>query len=426
MKQFIALLLGLVLLWGCAGRKFSKQQDKGEYKAVQRLIENKDFFSARDRAQANLHRLRTYHSLVINASIDNAFNRPQQSNSNIDLILTGHAAKLTDSVRLELLKLKQANHARLFEYDKAAMVTNEIIHKYSAILKEEDIADYRNTGNIWHALKGQPKQELIISGDTRMKMIRDKVNLTNLEVSAGGALTGFIFDTGANISTVTKSTAEKFNMVMLDAKIEVGAITGAKVNSGLAVCPEMRIGNITVKNAVFLVFEDKDLAFPQIDYQIHGILGFPVIEAMKEVQITTTDEFIVPETQSSYEKQNMALDFLTPVIQIEGGYYTFDTGAAATSLYRKYFEKHKAEIEASYSQTELHLGGAGGMKTFKGYKITFSPVINNRQLTIENVQLHTEKIDEKDDLYYGNIGQDLIKQFSKMTINFESMFIKFD
>ena len=27
---------------------------------------------------------------------------------------------------------------------------------------------------------------------------------------------------------------------------------------------------------------------------------------------------------------------------------------------------------------------------------------------------------------YGNIGQDLIKQFNKMTMNFDKMFIKFD
>lgn len=425
MKQFFALMLGLVL-YGCAGSKVSKAQDKVEYEAVQGLIENKDFFSARDRLRANSNSMGSYHKLLLEASIDNTFNRPQESNNKIELLLAGHTAMLTDTVRVELLKLKQANHGRLFEYAEAAAVTDEIINKYSAILKEEEIAAYRNTGNIWHALKYQPKQELIIIGDTRMKMIRDKVNLTNLKISAGEVLIGFIFDTGANISTVTKSTAEKFNMVMLDAKIEVGAVTGAKINSGLAVCPEMRIGNIIVKNAAFLVFDDKDLAFPEIDYQINGILGFPVIEAMKEVQITTTDEFIVPERQSSYNEQNMALDFLTPVIQIEDEYYTFDTGAAATSLYRKYFEKHKTEIESSYSQTELHLGGAGGVKTFKGYKLTFSPVINSRKLTIENVQVHTEKIDEKDDLYYGNIGQDVIKQFNNMTINFEQMFIRFD
>src|SRR5690606_26278597 len=97
-----------------------------------------------------------------------------------------------------------------------------------------------------------------------------------------------------------------------------------------------------------------------------------------------------------------------------------------TSLYSKYYEKHKADIEANYKPEQLEFGGAGGMKTVTGYVVTFKPVINNKEVIIENVQLYTETLGEKDKLYYGNIGQDVIKQFSKMTINFESMFIKFD
>jgi hypothetical protein len=424
MKKYLLLLI-IVIAAGCAGKKTSINSGRA-YKAARNYIEKKDFFAAREYIPVNRNSLSAVHLLILEAEIDNAFNRPAASNYKIEKLFKEHSRQLTDSLRLDLLKLKQANHGRLFEYADAAVATDEIIRKHTGILSDYDSGDYKNTGRIWHALYKQPKQELVINGDTRMKMTRDKANLANLEVKAGKTSIGFIFDTGANISTVTKSTAEKFNMIMLDAVIEVGSITGAKVNSGLAVCPELKIGNIMVRNAVFLVFDDTALAFPQIDYQINGILGFPIIEAMKEVQITTDDEFIVPQKQSSYSEQNMALDFLNPVIQIEGDHYTFDTGATGTSLYKKYYEKHKTEIEANYKQTDLEFGGAGGMKTIKGYEIIFRPVINGRQLAIENVQLYTEKLGEKDSLYYGNIGQDVIKQFSKMTINFAVMFIKFD
>lgn len=33
---------------------------------------------------------------------------------------------------------------------------------------------------------------------------------------------------------------------------------------------------------------------------------------------------------------------------------------------------------------------------------------------------------ESNNNYYGNIGQDLIGKFEKITINFDKMFIKFD
>jgi hypothetical protein len=31
-----------------------------------------------------------------------------------------------------------------------------------------------------------------------------------------------------------------------------------------------------------------------------------------------------------------------------------------------------------------------------------------------------------EDLFYGNIGQDFIRQFEVMTLNFESMFVRFE
>ena len=40
------------------------------------------------------------------------------------------------------------------------------------------------------------------------------------------------------------------------------------------------------KNVVFLVLDDEDISFPQIEYYINGIIGFPVIEAMDEVRIS--------------------------------------------------------------------------------------------------------------------------------------------
>jgi len=176
---------------------------------------------------------------------------------------------------------------------------------------------------------------------------------------------------------------------------------------------------------VFLVFPDEALAIPQANFQINGIIGFPVIEAMKEIQLTKKGEFIVPLQKSNYTEQNMAINFLNPVIYLDGENYTFDSGANSTTLYESYFAKHKKDIEPAYKETDLTIGGAGGNLTKKGYLVTFKTKVNNEPLVLDSVQLFKEKI--KDDNYFlGNIGQDLIKKFDRMTINFESMFIRFD
>jgi len=389
------------------------------------MLKEKDYFRVEAFIRNNDKQWSDFEKLVLNANIDNIFNRTSASNVKIGQLFAKYPSQMPDSLKAGLLRLKHANHARLFEYADAYTTATEIISKYKGEISVSEMADFQNMAEIWKLLSNQPKQEIVNKG-AAIKMTRDKAQLANLPVRSGTATSEFIFDTGANLSTVTETTAKQLGMKLLGGKIEVGSITGNKVDAQMAVCPVLEIGSISVKNAVFLVFPDEALAFQQISYQINGIIGLPVVEAMGEVQITQDDQFIVPTTFTPESGNDMAFDFLTPVINIKGDAYTFDTGAVGTSLYNKFFEKHKQEIMANYKETELEFGGAGGMVKKKGYKITYSPDISGKKLTINGVQLFTEKPGEDDKPFYGNIGQDVIKQFGKMTINFKETFIRFD
>lgn len=409
----------------CQTSKFSVESLK-YYHILDSLIEHKYFFAARDLYRIQGNKLSSFHMLKVEADLDNVFNKPEESNKKIDLLFKDYQTQLTDSVKYYLLDVKQNNHAKLFEYDLAYQAANEILTKYSNLLDEFDRKDYANTRKIWADLSGQPKQTIIIKGNTDMKMEKDKAGLSNLLVTQDGNSIGFIFDTGANFSTVTESTARRLKMYIKDSLIEVSSITGEKVNARMAVCPEFNIGNIYVSNAVFLVFPDKELEIPQLDFQINGIIGFPVIEAMKEIQITKNGEFIVPQVRTTHHIQNLAINFLTPVIDIGGESYSFDSGADETILYDVYYKKYKNELDSKYKESDIQIGGAGGSISKKGYKVTFERQIENKHIKLNDVLLFKANIKEDENYYYGNIGQDVIKSFDKMTINFESMFIKFE
>lgn len=186
------------------------------------------------------------------------------------------------------------------------------------------------------------------------------------------------------------------------------------------------MGDVEIKNAVFLVLPDSALSFPQIDYTIKGILGFPVISAFREIQITSDNEFIIPEKETiTGFPPNLALDGLQPVIYMNGFHFTFDTGASESMLYQNFYQHIKNEVIDNYPEARFRFGGAGGVKEFSGYSISYEFEILDKKAKLENVKLLKEKIKE-DEKVYGNIGQDLITQFQKMTLNFERMFIKFD
>ncbi|MFI5202882.1 MAG: retropepsin-like aspartic protease [Flavobacteriales bacterium] len=367
-----------------------------------------------------------FDKLLLGASLDNVFNKIEQSNQKINTLFSNYEQQLTDSSRYSLLYIQQTNYSKLYEYKKAYESVNIILDKYSRLLGDDEIEDLKNTNLIWKALAGQPKQTIVVKEHTVLKVKLDKANLSNLEITQGKKKIDFIFDTGANISTVTQSTAKKLKMKMMQGEIDVTSITGIKIKSGIAVCPEIKLGGIIIKNAVFLVFPDEALAVPQIKFQINGIIGFPIIEALNEVQITQSGEFIVPKTQTVYENLNMALDFLTPVIELNGESYSFDSGADETMLYNTYYNKHKNSIDGKYEETDYRFGGAGGSITKKGYYIPFNTIIDGKDVILEKVIVFKDKIKDEESDLYGNIGQDLIKKFQKLTLNFELMFIKFD
>jgi hypothetical protein len=421
----VSSLLVLCLMQG-KSQSVNEPELSTYYFFIDSLIKNDNFFAARDFYLKHKSTLTEYHQLLSGASIDNFFNRLDSSNQKINLLLKKYDASLTDSIKYTLLTIKQANHGKLYEYREAFNTINQILNRYNRFLSTSEKQDTYNTRIIWKSLANQPKQTIEILKNTRLPILRDKVGLANLTVTNGKEDVLFVFDTGANFSTVTETMANKFKMALMDSVIDVTGVTGNKVKTKIAVCPLITLGHIKIHNAVFLVFPDSALAFPQISFQLNGVIGFPIIEAMKELQITHNDEFTVPRIPSSNAIQNMALDFLTPVIDLNGESYTFDTGADGTMLYDTYFSKHKAEIEGLYKETELNIGGAGGNIRKKGYKITFSTIINNKHVSVDSVFVFKEKIKEEKKQIYGNIGQDLIRKFEKMTLNFDAMFIKFE
>lgn len=429
MKAFklIAFVLGLLAAMPAQSQSTTDTSGNGLYRKVYQHLRHKDFFSARNLYSSHQDKLQAYQQLVLQAHIDNAFNQNQESDRCIARALQNHRAQVHDSVMIDLYGLQHDNAYKQYDYAGAKKALQKILDNYSKNITAKDKDDYRNSLKLWRALSGQPRQEIKVPGDVSIQMTKDIAGLHNLKVDNGKDSAHFIFDTGANISTTIQSVAKKFKMKMLSGTVEVGTITGKTVNAGLALCSYLNMGGIELRNVVFLVFDDKDLAFPQANFQVYGIIGFPVIEALGEVQITREGQFIVPQQQSSpLHTIPMALDNLTPIIALDGKHYTFDTGADKTMLYKNYFDLYKSNIEAAFEQTKIYYGGAGGSLSYTGYRVPFGTKINTKNVLLEQTDVLSEKVKNKTIYVYGNIGQDFIRQFDKMTLNFNRMFLKFD
>lgn len=420
-RRIVIFLLGALLFFGC------READQSEaFAEIFVLTEQKDYFTAHEKLQEQAPELAPWQRSVLEAIIFNAFNQIHKSNEAIRRLGDEIGNEIPDSISLALLDVQHDNAAKTYQYRKAKEALSKITDQHTSLLSTEQLDDYRNSQKLWTILQDQPQQQVIVTAPLSMQMTKDAAGLNNLSVSVDDDTVDFIFDTGANISTVTRSTAARLSMEVLPDSIQVGTITGAKVYAQLAVCPTMNLGSVQIGNAVFLVFDDEHLAFPQIGYQINGIIGFPVMEALGEIQITRDGMFVVSTSGQGSTLRNMAFDHLTPIIRLDGKHYNFDTGADETILFKRYFDEHQEQIVSSYEPEEIAFGGAGGATTQQGYRIEFSAKIGDGEINLQEVPVLTEGVAGKWNHIYGNVGQDVIRQFEKMTLNFKEMYVLFE
>ena len=399
------------------------QQDIG-FEDVYQLIDQNNFFKAKDVYSTTKNSISPIHQKFIEAFLDNAFGRLTESNEKMTE-LQNQFSQFSDSLQVALYAIKADNFVKLFEYKEAKTATEFILENYENILSKEEVDDYRNNLVIWTAIENQPKQQITINGSKKLTIKEDKFGGKNLTVAIDNDSLDFLFDTGANFSVIVRSVAEKYRMNMIPVSIEVGGTK--KIFAQIVVCPEFYLGHIKIQNAVFLVVKDKDLSLsiPFFKYKILGIIGYPIMAALKEVQITKDGYFIIPEKETVFASSNMAMCGLLPIISIEGNPYIFDTGAAETTFFKPYYLANRDEIEKRYKIKTIRYAGAGGIVKEKGYEIDAKLNFFDREIILNKVQLSKAEFPYIKHLW-GAIGVDVIGQFEKMTLNFNQMFIKFE
>jgi len=364
------------------------------------------------------------------AAVEVGFNRPDEAIPGLRRFLASAGAAADGPRRQAAYELLGDAYVRTYRYGEAAEV-------YAALAADAqaDSAGHENAANVrglWAALAGTPAQTVEAPGPVRVATTRDRANLVNVEVESGGQRIGFIYDTGANLSTVTESTAREMGFRMLEGTVRVGSVTGGSSRARVAVAPELRIGGATVRNAVFLVFPDSALAFPQISYQIRGIIGFPVIAGFGATTVTRGGGLVLGDTADAGAggEQNLCLRGLMPLVAAEHAgqrlHFGFDTGAQATALYPPFHAARRALVEAGGAPTAVQTGGAGGMRQVQAY--TLSPLvlrIGGREATVQQVRVYAERTTDDSERLHGNIGQDVIGQFESMTLDFRRMQLRF-
>jgi len=402
----------------------SYSQEKSDFSMIYNLLNQKKYFKAQILYQDKKKYIKKNDQIILEIILDNSFNRLKDSESLFkELNING----VSDSILLKLYKTQEDTASKLYDYKKAKLATEIILNKFKYLLSEHSLKKRENDLKLWSALENIPKQTTTIKTTTQLKIKKDKADLNTLLIHIKSDSLMFVLDTGANFSVVSKRNAERMNMSIIKADIEIGSITKKRVIAQLAICPLIILGNIEIKNSIFFVVEDDALNFPEFDYKISGILGNPIIQSFKEIQITHDNFFIVPKKQTcTHHTSNLAMDRLTPLVYIDGKLFLLDTGAQNSILYSYYYTENKDLIDRKYKLTKTKIGGVGGIREFDGYSIDYTLNLQNKKIILAETKLLYNTTNHHYPYIYGNLGQDFIHRFNKVIINFEKMFIRFE
>ncbi len=391
------------------------------------LLDQMEVFQARRLFQQTKHKLPQSDSLLFSAKLEYFFNNPIQSNYSISNLLNHYSAQLSDNEKSTLLKLKLHNHVKLFEYSQATDATIELIEKHYLQFDSTEFYELKNELNIWNSLRDKPAQLVTKKEYSKIDLIGSSKIPTFFNHSNSSV--NMIFDTGANISVVTESVATSMDIKHLGSSVSVKGILGNHITAEVALASFMNFGNIELENVVLLVFPDSALYFAEADFQIFGIIGYPVISALGEIQRTRNNELIIPSVSSINSYSNLAMDYLTPIVEVVNEQdtliFSFDTGASETWLYENYYQRNSTIIENRYKKIKINLGGIGSTNKYQVFLIHFPLNVGGSGLELDSVVLFQKNINPDHNKYSGNLGQDVINSFDKMTLNFEQMFIQF-
>jgi len=425
MKNIILILLCAITLASC-----SPKSNPATERQLLQMLDKMDIFRLEAQLEENKSQLSKSIVLYLEASLQNVFNRTDKSLQTIDVLLNKYGKTMNDTLLNGVYMMKSMNLMKQNRYRESAEAMKIALERYGHASDSIDLANAWDVYHIIEPLKTFLPQKMHITSDVTIPVSRNRFDHLMIRVTSGGQSEDFIFDTGASFSGVSESAAQRMGIRVLESSTNIKNSTGSKFHSKVGIADSLWVGDVLFENVAFLVVSDDLLSFPEANYYVHGIIGFPVMYQMKEIRIRKDESITVAAYPTKRNLHNLFLDGLYPIVQVETDndtlLFKMDTGSNVTYFYEKYYIAHQDEIHEKAVPSTPRIGGAGSIIDIEAYYMENVPfVIGGREMTIPGAIIYTEK-NASHDSYDGVLGQDVLMHFNQLILNFEDMYLTFE
>ncbi|QNK01021.1 retropepsin-like aspartic protease family protein [Dyella telluris] len=302
-------------------------------------------------------------------------------------------------------------------------------HWERALIEQNASADDRASALqmavIAEQLAAAPRQHVDAYAPKVVTVTRDKVGLPRANAVINGKLQEAVLDTGANLSTVSLSTARRLGLRMLDGSASVGSASRQAVTSRIGIADHFAFAGLSLSHVAFLVLDDEQLKMPVPGgYQIDAILGFPVLRQLQRLEFTADGSLRPSRSDASASADgnlrmagsdlyvNVMLDDMPVAMQL-------DSGGARSALSSRFASEHPSLVRGLKTKKE-HVAGAGGSHI--NDSATWADVrvrIGDQQTVLPAISVTLSNAGSGKDTNL--LGGDILQAFDHWTIDFQRM-----
>lgn len=259
-------------------------------------------------------------------------------------------------------------------------------------------------------------------GSAKVPLVPNKLGSRSVTIEVNGFASPWFVDSGAEVSVVSQSVADRIKVRMLPGKVQVGTTT-APVGGRMGVVDVLHIGGATVENLPVLVLPDAQLTIAGLP-TIPAILGLPALVAFHRVawldgasELALGNAAPAPPAGSPrlyWHEEGVGVPIST-ARGTRGAH--LDTGANASYLRAPGHALLSRAEERSARVHDRRIGGAGGVVQARQKVL---PVLRLR-IAGAPVVLRDVSIVEPDHQGAARIGDDVVAQLDELTLDFDTM-----
>jgi hypothetical protein len=253
-----------------------------------------------------------------------------------------------------------------------------------------------------------------------------------LPLTVNGIEAHYIFDSGFSLSAVSESEAVRLGLKIHNVKTNIDTMAGTQVNIRIAVAKDLEVAGVHFRSVAFYVLPRNEPPLNQLAAGRQGILGLPVILALRHFQWNPASRTFAVLPSSAEPRSEVPslipnLAFESTSIFTELGFqgkaldFSLDTGAQRTELYPR-FSREFPEIKVRGAPEARRITGVGGSAMIGSVvlpALTFTA--GGRELELKPAHILLKDNNANSNWFAGNLGMDLLNQAHSVEVSFDAM-----